>query len=267
MTVVVGESSSEYWDGLLTEFKSQSPALRLWRAYMRQVYSRLIGQWFGQAPATCLKTDLFEEAISEEGPLQDLSPQALGMDGSFEVVNGARVNFSRRGAWPRLVVGDLRHIPLKNGALNGILSGSSLDHFADPAEIAISLAELRRILAPGGVLIITFDNPHNPVVWLRNHLPFRWLNRLGLVPYYVGPTYTRQQGLEHLTVLGFKVTQVTAVAHAPRVLAMALVRVAEALRWPFLMKLVQSAMQAAEVLERLPTRYLTGYYLAFRAVG
>lgn len=266
MTLVAGKSTSDYWDGLLTEFQDQSPALRLWRVYMRAVYGRLIHNWFSTLTEACLKTDLFEEAISEEGPLQDLGPQALGLDASFEVVQGARLNFGKRGAWPSLLVGDLRHIPLKSGALPAILSGSSLDHFADAAEIAVSLAELRRILAPGGTLIITFDNPHNPVVWLRNHLPFAWLNRIGLVPYYVGPTYTRQQGLQQLSALGFSVTDVTAVAHAPRIVAMALVRLAEALHWVWLLKVTHTLMHSAEVLERLPTRYFTGYYLAFRGV-
>jgi hypothetical protein len=81
----------------------------------------------------------------------------------------------------------------------------------------------------------------------------------------VGPTYTRAEGLRQLSALGFKVTQVTAVAHAPRIVAMALVRVAEARRWVWLLKATHGLMQAAEMLERLPTRYLTGYYLAFCA--
>jgi SAM-dependent methyltransferase len=266
MTEVIGNNPSHYWDELLGEFQDHSPALRLWRAYMREVYGRLIRNWLGPNQRLCLKTDLFEEAVSEEGPLADLGPNSLGIDGSSLIVQAARQNLARHGLKPGLLVGDLRHIPFKNGALSGILSGSSLDHFADPAEIAVSLAELRRILAPGGTLVITFDNPHNPVVWLRNGLPFIWLNRIGLVPYYVGPTYTRAEAYAHLTALGFKVTKVTAVAHAPRVLAMVLVRIAERLGWPALQRAVSALLQAFEVLERLPTRYLTGYYVALQAV-
>jgi len=266
MTGVLGNNSSHYWDELLGEFQDHSPALRLWRVYMREVYSRLIHNWLGASQRLCLKTDLFEEAVSEEGPLEDLGQHSLGIDGSPLIVQGARRNLARHGLRPGLLAGDLRHIPLKNGALSGILSGSSLDHFADPAEIAVSLAELRRILAPGGVLVITFDNPHNPIVWLRNGLPFTWLNRIGLVPYYVGPTYTRAEASAQLTALGFKVTHRTAVAHAPRVVAMVLVRIADRLGWPPFQRTVSALLRAFEVLERLPTRYLTGYYLALRAV-
>ena len=55
------------------------------------------------------------------------------------------------------------------------------------------------------------------------------------------------------------------MAHAPRVVAMVLVRLAEALGWPLFLGAVQAFMQSAEGLEHLPTRFLTGYYLAVRA--
>ncbi len=265
MTAVIEKNSSRYWDELLAEFKARTPTLHLWRAYMRHVYGRLIRDWLAASASPRLKTDLFEEAISEEGPLKDLGPQPLGIDGSEAVVQAAHRNLAHQLSNPMLLVGDLRHIPICSGALPAILSGSSLDHFTDPADIARSLGELRRILAPGGTLVITFDNPHNPVVWLRNVLPFQWLNRAGLVPYYVGPTWTRAEAVAQLEALGFTVTHTTAVAHAPRILTMALVRLAEWLGWPALQKLVSAMLAAAEVLERWPTRYQTGYYLAFRA--
>jgi SAM-dependent methyltransferase len=254
----------QYWDGIVNDFPIQSPPMRLWRVYMRQNYARLINVWLG-GTGRWLKTDLFEEAISEEGPLEDLGAGSFGVDASEAAARAAYQALLRRGIPTRIITADLRHLPLRAQCMTGILSGSSLDHFADKREIDVCLAELRRILAPGGVLAITFDNPHNPVVWLRNILPFRWLNRMGLVPYYVGATYRRGEAQSHLTALGFKVTHVTAIAHAPRIAAMWLIRFVEWLKWPAAQRAVLNLMRTADLLERLPTRFITGYYIALRA--
>ena len=42
----------------------------------------------------------------------------------------------------------------------------------------------------------------NPIVWVRNRLPFGMLNALRPVPYYVGPTFTRAESLGQLSALG-----------------------------------------------------------------
>jgi ubiquinone/menaquinone biosynthesis C-methylase UbiE len=157
---------------------------------MQWVYRRLIDFWFDSTThGLRLKTDLFEESISPYAPLLDLG-RAVGIDGSYQVSRNAHNHMLAYQQPAGCVVADLRRIPFRGGSFDGILSGSSLDHFHGRNDIRISLAELARLLQPGGVLIITFDNPHNPLVWLRNHLPFNWLNRIGLVPYYVGATYT-----------------------------------------------------------------------------
>lgn len=233
---------------------------------MRRVYGGLIRRWLKAAPGgLSLKTDLFEEAISLHYPLADLGSRTAGMDGSPAVVKSARTNLSQRGAAPLVAVSDLRHIAVRNAAFSSILSGSSLDHFADKADIAVSLAELRRVLASGGRLLVTFDNPHNPVIWLRNRLPFRWLHALRLVPYYVGATYNQAEARAGLEALGFEVCGTTAVAHAPRAPAMWLAALAERLNWPPVSAALAAALDGFEVMERWPTRYLTGYYLVVYA--
>ena len=44
------------------------------------------------------------------------------------------------------------------------------------------------MLRPGGTLVISLDNPANPVVGVRNLLPARLRYGSGLVPYFVGAT-------------------------------------------------------------------------------
>jgi SAM-dependent methyltransferase len=258
-------SSPTYWDGIVDKFQHQAP-IETWRAYMQACYERLVQDWLGvPPPGLCLKTDLFEEAISAHSPWTALGPGAVGIDVSLAVVRSAQTNLHGRGAAARLVVSDLRSLPFQPGSFGAILSGSSLDHFSESAEVERSLAELGRLLKPGGILVITFDNPHNPVVWIRNRLPFGWLNRSGLVPYYVGVTYTVDEARASLERLGLKVTHVTAVVHAPRAPAIWLLTAAGRLQWAWLATFVGRLLHFCEVFEKFPARYITGYYIALRA--
>jgi SAM-dependent methyltransferase len=253
----------DYWGRILTETRRGAP-IAVWRAYMQQVYRSLIQMWLPAVnPGRGLKTDLFEEAVTEHHLLPELGPRSVGIDGSVAVVQAAR---HRLGESQGLfVVGDLRRLPLQSEVIHHILSGSSLDHFSDKVDIATALAELARVLVPGGTLVITFDNPHNPVVWLRNRLPFTWLHRLRLVPYYVGATYDRAEARGQLEAIGLTVTHLTAVAHAPRAPAIWATAVIERLKWDWLQALVGRVLSECERLERWPTRYWTGYYIALRA--
>ena len=254
-----------YWDEVMAERRQGTP-LTQWRAYMQRIYGDLMRRWVPPSGAgRGLKTDLFEEAVSAHHLLTALGPASIGLDCSPATVLAARERLRQTGDRHLFVVADLRAIPLRAGAVGHILAGSSLDHFPDKADIATSLTELARVLSPGGTLVVTFDNPHNPAVWLRNRLPFAWLNRLGLVPYYVGPTYGRAEGRARLESVGLAVTDVTAVAHAVRAPAIWLVTLAERLNAPRLQRLLGRALAAFERLEHWPTRYRTGYYLAFRA--
>jgi SAM-dependent methyltransferase len=251
-----------YWDTVVKE-TLVGPTLDAWRAHMRRVYLALGRRWLPDAATTIgLKTDLFEEAVSRHGLLPDLGPGSIGLDRSLAVAKAAQ---RRLGREPRfLLVADLRHIPLRSESVSQVLSGSSLDHFPDKGDIAVGIRELARVLRVGGAMVITFDNPHHPIVNLRNRLPFGWLKRLGLVPYFVGATYDRHEARRQLLAAGLAVTDVTATQHAPRMLAIGVIALAERLRWRRLAAVVGRSLDGFELLERFPTRYRTGYYLAFR---
>jgi SAM-dependent methyltransferase len=257
----VAGAMSQYWDETVRQVRRAGP-MAGWHGYMRRVYGRLIREWL---PASThgrrLKTDLFEEALSPSAPLHDLGPGSVGLDVSLDVARGAR---QRLGPGVPCVVADLRAMPFRDGSLRGILSGSSLDHFSCHADVSAGLGELARVMAPGGTLVLTFDNPHNPVVWVRNHLPFRLLKACGLVPYYVGVTLGRKETIRELEALGLDITETRAVAHAPRAPAIWLVRLVE--RFGRRSDGLAEPLLAFDWLDRIGTRYLTGYYLAFRVV-
>ncbi|MGH7314734.1 MAG: GNAT family N-acetyltransferase [Candidatus Rokuibacteriota bacterium] len=265
LTVDTGAKPLEYWDEVLEKTLGSAP-IEPWRAYMRRVYAELVARWLPPSGAGLgLKTDLFEEAVTSYQVLSELGSGSVGLDGSPAIVAAARARLELSGARYRFVVGDLRQIPLRSGCITRVLAGSSLDHFPDRSDIGRSLAELARTVASRGVVVVTLDNPHNPVVWLRNHLPFAWLNRLGLVPYYVGKTYGRREARDCLESLGFSVTALTAVAHAPRAPAIWLAALAGRRRWRWMAAGLERALWSFEALGRWPTRYRTGYYLALRA--
>ncbi len=257
-------SSPGYWDEVVGETLS-APAIGAWRVYMRRVYADLITRWMPSDSGVGLKTDLFEEAVTHHNLLAELGVRRIGLDVSPAVVRAARARFLGEGRSPHFVVGDLRRIPLHSGSMTRILAGSSLDHFAVRADLDTGLAELARVLAPGGVMVVTLDNPHNPLIWLRNHLPFAWLKRIGLVPYFVGHTLGRDEVLSRLAVLGLDAIAIGAVAHAPRAPAIWLARLAE--RHPRLRSSsrLDRLLWAFEALGRWPTRYWTGYYVAIVA--
>ncbi len=250
------------WERDLHE-QIHGPAQDAWRDYMRRVYARLTAAWLPATGGGRLKTDLFEEATSSRHPLGDLGDGAMGIDLCPAVACLARRRLQGQGREARLLVGDLRALPIVSNGVAQVLSGSSLDHFETEAELRAGLSELQRILAPGGVLALVLDNPENPVLWLRSRLPFEWLRGLRLVPYYVGATLDRHAGRRCLEAVGLEVLEVAAVAHAPRLLAIVLIRWLEALGAVPAAAALGRSLDAWEALGRWQTRFLTGYYLAF----
>jgi SAM-dependent methyltransferase len=210
-----------------------------------------------------LKTDLFDEATAA-GLYRQLAARAssvVGIDLSPVIVAAARARHEGLDA----TVADLRRLPFDAGAFDLVVSLSTLDHFGSRADLLAAVCELRRVLAPGGQLIVTLDNPSNPLVALRNALPFGVVNRLGLVPYYVGATCNRRS-LEHvLAEVGFDVVETAAVMHCPRVLAVPVTRFVERRCSTAARKQWLALLLAFETLAGLPTRWRTGHFVAASA--
>ncbi|MGH7450279.1 MAG: class I SAM-dependent methyltransferase, partial [bacterium] len=161
---------------------------------------------------------------------------------------------------------DARCLPFVDGAFDVIVSNSTLDHFETPDEIIASLRELRRVLRDGGQLIITLDNLANPIIALRNALPFRLLHRLGIVPYYVGPTFGAGRLKSALEELQFEIVEVTSVIHFPRVIAVALTNILEKYAPARHQKIFLRFLLAFERLSKWPTQFFTGHFVAAQAI-
>ncbi|MDF1551817.1 MAG: class I SAM-dependent methyltransferase [Deferrisomatales bacterium] len=256
--------TGKYWDRVAREWREGHPQ-QLWRAHSDALYRDLLARWLpAAAPGRLLKTDLFDEAVGEGlyGALAARASTVVGVDLSVET--GGRAHRNHPGLLA--VGGDARRLPFASDTFDVVFSNSTLDHFDSREEIVESLREIGRVLRPAGTLLITLDNLSNPVVALRQVLPFQLLNRLGLLPYRVGATY-RPAGLRRaLEQCGFAVDRTGAVLHCPRALVVALARLLEKRGSTRARARFLRFLGGFEQLSAWPTRFATGYYVAARAV-
>lgn len=265
-----------YWDEVGTAWTANR-AHCLWREYADRHQLTTLGRWIGrraeQGVGSCdpvpvdamlLKTDLFDEVAGSglAAALLAAGLRVTAIDISPAIVAEAA------GRHPAIdaIVADVRRLPFPDGTFDVVFSGSTLDHFESTAEIDAALVELRRVLRPGGRLILTMDNPANPLIFLRNGPLKQMLYRIGVVPYQVGVTLGPRPLVEAVRGAGFGIVETTAVMHCPRVIAVAVARIVAEM--PLSCRSVFLRLLAAcEILERLPTRWLTGHYIAVCAVA
>lgn len=262
--------SRDYWNTIVRKAQ-ESNHENLWRAHMKQVYLELIGKWLGDAnKGITLKTDLYDEAISEYNLIPLFGQRCeriIGTDASFEVAVAAKRRMvSEWDGWGNAVVSDIRNSSFKADSFDQIISNSTLDHFTNKEYIITSLRDLYRILKPGGVLIITLDNPSNPVVYLRNLLSYRLLKFFGTIPFYMGVTVSRSELIHLLESNGFSIHDSTAIEHCPRILVIWIGHILEKFASERIKVWYLRLLGFFERLERFPMRYLTGYFVAVKAV-
>jgi SAM-dependent methyltransferase len=236
-----------------------------WFEHQADVHARWLRERLGTPTPNLrvLKTDAFDEACGfrsltatldgQHGVLMDISPRilahakALGGRGIGTVMSCAS---------------DIRRLGFRAHAFDLIVSPSTLDHFEDVAEIRRSLQELHRVLRPGGRLLVTLDNPDNPVVRVRG-----WVHRLsgpvgGLIPFRMGQSLSRARLVAALEGEGFRVTHSGYFLHAPRFLALWLGEWVARRGWRRTAERLQALYRAVEDgLAALPTRRWSGHFV------
>lgn len=264
--MAVERSSDTYWDMVLASWKRHSSD-RLWREFTDRQQSGWVKKYLlepskGVKLARLLKTDLFDEAVSTGivPMLAQVASEVWGVDVSEEVVREAVSRYpSLRGS-----VASVAKLPFDDGYFQAIFSGSTLDHYDSKLEILESLRELHRVLGRNGRLFITMDNPHNPMIWLRNGLLRTVGTSLGWIPYQMGKTMRCRELVSGLREIGFQIEAVTALQHCPRWWVVRRLKRMEGAGAATTERYLDR-LGRYERLERLPSRYVTGHYLAVLA--
>ncbi len=246
-------SSGRYMDPLLAE-------------QFRRVHRDLVQRWWqGPPSARVLKTDAFAAATCPARAFSwDVCPaeRLVCAEISPGLASAAHQNAVAHGHGDAsYVTGDVRGLPFADEAFDLVVSDSTLDHFETTGEIHVSLRELARVLKPGGTLIITLDNPSN-----LGEPPFRLWLWLGRGPYFIGRTLSRRRLCDALRECGLEVTANTAILHNPRFFAKAAMRLLRATGTSRLDRMARRGLRAMDSMEQWPTRYLTGQFVAARAI-
>ena len=157
-----------------------------------------------------LKTDLWDEAkntrilawASRQGA------RTYGIDISEPTVIQAREAFASRHSLAG-AVGDVRDLPFRDASFDAIYSMGTIEHF-DETERAV--AEMARVLKPGGRAIVGVPNRHDP--FLRPLLA-TVLQTVGLYGYGYEKSYSRRALKQMLEQAGLNVVVETGILFIP----------------------------------------------------
>lgn len=155
---------------------------------------------------------------------------------------------------------DCRALPFPTGSFDVVVSTSTLDHFEVAADLPRSLKELVRIVRPGGTLLVILDNPYN----LLYH-PLKWITRRGLSPFRLGHTISRRRLSEELRSAGLVVQDEEYLIHNPRLISTAIYLCVRRVLGGRADAVIRVLLALFELLNRLPTRGLTGCFSAVSA--
>lgn len=104
-----------------------------------------------------------------------LAPRAakvIGVDSAVEMLDVARRNLDKLGVDNvELRQADVARLPLEDDSVDAAFANMVLHHAEDPA---VMLAEMRRVVRPGGVVAIC-DEVEHPYEWMRWEQADIWL--------------------------------------------------------------------------------------------
>jgi SAM-dependent methyltransferase len=206
--------------------------------YYAENERRLFAEHFPPLPGLrILKSDLWDEARNTRilAWASGQGANAFGIDISPPTVKRARAAFD--GTPLHGAVADVRDLPFDDDSFDAVYSMGTIEHFLDYER---AVAEMARVLRPGGRAIVGVPNRHDP--FLRPLLAAA-LQATKLYAYGYEKSFSRRALREMLERAGLEVVAETAILFIPgwlRMLDLAchswcrpLARFTGALVWPF----------------------------------
>lgn len=160
-----------------------------------------------------LKTDLWDEARNTRIMVwaRDRGARPFGVDISMPTVLLARDAFASpaRGRGLVAAAGDVRDLPFRDDSFDAIYSMGTIEHFAETER---AVAEIIRVLKPGGIAIVGVPNRHDP--FLRPLLA-TVMQAVGAYGYGYEKSYSKKALRQMLQRAGFEVLDETAILFMP----------------------------------------------------
>jgi SAM-dependent methyltransferase len=252
-------ADKSYWEDVSRQRCPSWYLDRIVAAQKRQVHQDLIHHWTRDFHVNrAFKTDLFEEAFGNDHILFDLYPHTCrltGMDVALPTVQAAARRCSHPGI--TFLASDARRIALASGCVDLVISTSTLDHFDSEADLCAGLQEVVRVVRPGGMAIVTLDNPHNVL-----YAPLKWASHRNRAPFTLGCTMSAFRLRRTLQDLGMEVLAGDWLIHNPRMISTGIFLVLRRVLRSHADRPIRSLVKLFSMLGKLPTRRFTASFHA-----
>lgn len=96
-------------------------------------------------------------------PLQQEGYQIIGVDFSPDLLKLAQHHLTTNGLVPRLILGDWREIPVKQGAFHAVTAFESTISYFKKSQRILMFKEAARVLESGGIFLLCVDNNGKPL--------------------------------------------------------------------------------------------------------
>lgn len=255
---------ANYWDSITKEIKGYQLERNI-AIYEKYEYIKLIKKWNkGLNGKKILKTDLYEEAFTGNHFLFWLTRQnanVFGIDISHEIVKKSQLYPGRiNGYLKNCITSDIRRCAFRDESFDLIISNSTLDNLV-AQDATMALAELKRILKPKGILILTLDNGHNPLYCLGYAIEkFLKTNK-----YYQDQCYSIKKAKTLAEQNNFVIQDITAIVHIPTPFNKIAIFL-QKINGRVFQKFIRYCISLFSRLGNKRTKLLTGWYIALKLI-
>ena len=146
-------STAQFYDSLADTYHALYPDWRSAGRAQAEALDRLLCRWHrGPADIADVACGIGTQLIGLAG----LGHRMLGSDISARAVQRARRECAAAGVDAGLLVADMRELPLGDACADAVIcADNALPHLLAESDVLAALAQMNRVLRPGGTLIIT----------------------------------------------------------------------------------------------------------------